>query len=50
MSSEVKGFSDDRLLWIVSEGIPKTTMVAFSGMLSETEIWQTLTYVRSLAK
>ncbi|MBI2303922.1 MAG: cytochrome c [Chloroflexi bacterium] len=40
----------DRLLWRVSEGKEGTAMPAFKSQLKENEIWQVLTYIKSLTK
>ena len=43
---------DDRIFWTISEGgVPagkSASMVAWKGTLSEDEIWQTITYLRTL--
>lgn len=35
----------DYVFWWVSDGIPKTQMPSFRGRLTETEIWQVITWV-----
>lgn len=39
---------DDYLFWRVSEGKPGTSMVAWKGILTEEQIWQAITFIRSL--
>ncbi|HSK88782.1 MAG TPA: c-type cytochrome, partial [Anaerolineales bacterium] len=39
---------DDFLFWRVSEGKPGTSMVAFKGILSEEQIWQVVSFMRTL--
>ncbi len=39
---------DDYLFWRVSEGVPGTSMVAWSNVLSEEDIWNVIAYVRTL--
>lgn len=39
---------DDFLFWRISEGKPGTSMVAFKGILSEEQIWQTVSFIRTL--
>jgi mono/diheme cytochrome c family protein len=44
--------SDDRINWIINEGGPamdlSASMVAWKDVLSEDEIWQVITYIRTL--
>ena len=40
--------ADDYLFWRISEGKPGTSMVAWKGILSEEQIWQTVAFIRSL--
>jgi mono/diheme cytochrome c family protein len=40
--------ADDYLLWRISEGKPGTSMVAWKGILSEEQIWQVASFVRTL--
>lgn len=39
---------DDYLFWRISEGSPRTAMVAWRGILSEEQIWQLVTFIRTL--
>ena len=39
---------DDYLFWRISEGKPGTSMVAWQGILTEEQIWQTVSFIRSL--
>jgi mono/diheme cytochrome c family protein len=39
---------DDYLFWRISEGKPGTSMVAWKGILTEEQIWQTISFLRSL--
>lgn len=39
---------DDFLFWRISEGKPGTSMVAFKGILSEEQIWQVVSFIRTL--
>ena len=43
-----KGVADDYLFWRVSEGRPGTSMVAWKGILTEVQIWQVVSFVRTL--
>jgi len=40
--------SDDYLFWRISEGKPGTSMVAWKGILSEEQIWQVVSFIRTL--
>ncbi|MBL8099020.1 MAG: c-type cytochrome [Anaerolineales bacterium] len=40
--------SDGYLFWRISEGSPGTAMVAWRGILSDEQIWQLTTYIRTL--
>jgi mono/diheme cytochrome c family protein len=42
--------SDDYLFWRISEGKPGTSMVAWKHILTEEQIWQVVSFVRSLKK
>ena len=42
--------ADDYLFWRISEGKPGTSMVAWKGILTEEQIWQTVSFIRSLEK
>ncbi len=37
-------YSDSYWFWRVSEGVPKTKMKAWKGLLSEQQIWQVIAY------
>lgn len=39
---------DDFLFWRISEGKPGTSMVAFKGILNEEQIWQLISFIRTL--
>ncbi len=39
---------DDYLFWRISEGKPGTSMVAWKGILTEEQIWQAITFIRTL--
>lgn len=39
---------DDYLFWRISEGKPGTSMVAWKGILTEEQIWQAVTFIRTL--
>ena len=39
---------DDYLFWRIREGKPGTSMVAWKGILTEEQIWQTVSFIRSL--
>ena len=39
---------DDYLFWRVSEGKPGTSMVAWKGILNEEQIWQVVSFMRTL--
>ena len=45
---EVAG--DDYLFWRISEGHPGTAMVAWNGILSEEQIWDVISFIRTLKK
>jgi high-affinity iron transporter len=40
--------ADDFLFWRIREGKPGTSMVAWKGILTEKQIWQTVAFIRSL--
>jgi len=40
--------ADDFLFWRISEGKPGTSMVAWKGILTEEQIWQTVSFIRTL--
>jgi mono/diheme cytochrome c family protein len=39
---------DDYLFWRIHEGKPGTSMVAWKGILTDEQIWQTVSFIRSL--
>ncbi len=39
---------DDFLFWRIREGKPGTSMVAWKGILSEEQIWQAISFIRTL--
>lgn len=39
---------DDFLFWRVSEGKPGTSMVGWKGILKEEQIWQVVSFIRTL--
>jgi mono/diheme cytochrome c family protein len=41
---------DDYLFWRISDGKPGTSMVAWKNILTEEQIWQTVSFIRSLDK
>jgi len=41
-------FSDSEMFWIVKHGIRNTAMPSWGSLLSDDEIWQTVTYVQKL--
>ena len=41
---------DDFLYWRISEGKPGTSMVAWKNILTEEQIWQAVSFIRSLKK
>jgi mono/diheme cytochrome c family protein len=41
---------DDYLYWRISEGKPGTSMVAWKNVLTEEQIWQAVSFIRSLEK
>ena len=43
-----KSVGDDYLFWRISEGKPGTSMVAWKGILSEDQIWQAVSFIRTL--
>ncbi|HJS18147.1 MAG TPA: cytochrome c [Anaerolineales bacterium] len=40
--------SDDYLFWRISEGKPGTSMLAWKSILTEDQIWQAVSFIRSL--
>ena len=45
----MNGLPDGQLFWIIKKGSPGTGMMAFSGM-PDNQIWQLISYIRSLEK
>jgi mono/diheme cytochrome c family protein len=43
-----KTVADDYLFWRVNEGKPGTSMVAWKGILTEDQIWQIISFIRTL--
>ena len=39
---------DDFLFWRIHEGKPGTAMVAWNGILTDEQIWQTVSFIRTL--
>lgn len=39
---------DDFLFWRIREGKPGTSMVAWKGILTDEQIWQTVSFLRTL--
>jgi mono/diheme cytochrome c family protein len=39
---------DDYLFWRIREGKPGTSMVAWKGILTDEQIWQTVSFIRTL--
>jgi mono/diheme cytochrome c family protein len=39
---------DDNLFWRISEGKPGTAMIAWKGILTEEQIWQAISFIRTL--
>lgn len=39
---------DDYLFWRISTGKPGTSMVAWKGILTDEQIWQTVSFIRTL--
>jgi high-affinity iron transporter len=39
---------DDYLFWRIATGKPGTSMVAWKGILTDEQIWQTVAFIRSL--
>jgi mono/diheme cytochrome c family protein len=39
---------DDYIFWRISTGKPGTSMVAWKGILSDEQIWQTVAFIRTL--
>jgi mono/diheme cytochrome c family protein len=47
-SPEVQRYADGQLKWVIENGIFPSGMPASSGILSEQEIWEIITYLRHL--
>ena len=43
-----KSVGDDYLFWRISEGKSGTSMVAWKGILEEDQIWQVVSFIRTL--
>ena len=43
-----KSVGDDYLFWRINEGKPGTSMVAWKGILTEEQIWQVVSFIRTL--
>jgi len=43
-----KSAGDEYLFWRISDGKPGTAMVAWKGILSEEQIWQVVSFIRTL--
>ena len=39
---------DDFLFWRIHDGVPGTSMVAWNGILSDEQIWQIVSFLRTL--
>lgn len=39
---------DDYLFWRIHDGVPGTSMVAWKGILTDEQIWQTISFLRTL--
>ena len=39
---------DDFLFWRIREGKPGTSMVAWNGILTDEQVWQTVSFIRTL--
>jgi len=48
LSELQKIVGDDYLFWRISEGKPGTSMVAWKGILTEEQIWQLVSFIRTL--
>ncbi len=42
--------SDDFLFWRIREGKPGTSMVAWKGILTDEQIWEAISFIRTLKK
>lgn len=43
-----EGVGDDYLFWRINTGKPGTSMVAWKGILTDEQIWQVVSFIRSL--
>jgi mono/diheme cytochrome c family protein len=43
-----KSAGDDYLFWRIREGRPGTAMVSWKGVLSDEQIWQVISFIRTL--
>jgi len=43
-----KSAADDYLFWRIHDGKPGTSMVAWKGILTEEQIWQVVSFIRTL--
>ena len=48
LSELQKIVGDDYLFWRISEGKPGTSMVEWKGILTEEQIWQVVSFIRTL--
>jgi len=48
LSELQKAVGDDYLFWRISDGKPGTSMVAWKGILTEEQIWQVVSFIRTL--
>jgi mono/diheme cytochrome c family protein len=48
LSALQKIVGEDYLFWRISEGKPGTSMVAWKGILTEEQIWQVVSFIRTL--
>ena len=48
LSELQKIVGDDYLFWRINTGKPGTSMIAWEGVLSEDQIWQLVTFIRTL--
>jgi mono/diheme cytochrome c family protein len=47
-SQEVQSYSDGQLKWVIDNGIKPSGMPASKGILTDTEIWSIVVYIRHL--
>lgn len=45
-----KNAGDDFLFWRIREGKPGTSMVAWKGILTDEQIWQSISFIRTLGQ